>query len=123
MPVLKLKHCIIHDVDMDEQDPKRRIVELFVNEEDVFEMLDSINPKNIIKYLDQRKIPHRDALQINVKTIDGCLPPKTCKNKRSRAINGLYEAASRANHKLARARELLEQYGANVVLADDTQQD
>lgn len=122
MPVLKLKHCIIHNVDMDEQDPKRRIVELFVNEEDLFEMLDSINPKNIIKYLDQRKIPHRDALQINVKTIDGCLPDKTAKNRRDRAITGLYGVARRANHKLSRARELLEQYGGNIILADNTSQ-
>lgn len=118
MPVLKLKHCIIHNVDMDEQDPKRRIVELFVNEEDVFEMLDSINPKNIIKYLDQRHIPHRDALQINVKTIEGCLPPKTAKNRRSRAIKGLYEAAARANKKLSRAYELQQVYDKNVQIND-----
>ena len=120
MPVLKLKHCIIHNVDMDEQDPKRRIVELFVNEEDMFEMFDSINPKNIIKYLDQRKIPHRDALQINVKTIDGCLPDKTAKNRRNRAIKGLYEAASRANKKLSRAYELQQVYGKNIQINDNT---
>ena len=29
-------------------------------------MRQDVNPKNIIKYLDMRKIPHREALQINV---------------------------------------------------------
>ena len=120
MPTLTLKHCTIADVQMDEQDTSKRVVKIFINEEDFFDMLDHVNPKNIIKYLDMRKIEHRDALQINVKTIDGCLPPKTCKNKRSRAINGLYEAASRANKKLSRAYELQQVYGKNTQINDNT---
>ena len=83
MPQLTLRHCTIADVQADESDASQRVVKINVNEEDLFEMLDHVNPNNIIKYLDMRKIEHRDALQINVKTIDGCLPPKTCKNKRS----------------------------------------
>lgn len=33
-----------------------------MDEEDFFKMLDKVNPKNIIKYLDMRKIPHRDKV-------------------------------------------------------------
>ena len=39
-----------------------RIVVLQMDEEDFFKMLDKVNPKNIIKYLDMRKIPHRDKV-------------------------------------------------------------
>ena len=116
MPALTLKHCTISDVQLDEEDTSKRLVKIFINEEYFFDMLDHVNPKNIIKYLDMRKIEHRDALQINVRTIDGCLPPKTCKNKRSRAIRGLYEAASRANRKLSRAYELQQVYGNNCII-------
>lgn len=44
---------------------KRKVV-LQLNEEDLFEMFDSINPKNLIKYLDMRNVNHRDAPQINI---------------------------------------------------------
>lgn len=39
---------------------------LQMQEEDFFEMLDSINPKNIVKYLDMRMINHREAPQITL---------------------------------------------------------
>lgn len=35
-------------------------------EEEWFNTLDRLNPDNIIKYLDIRHIPHREALQINL---------------------------------------------------------
>lgn len=43
-----------------------RKVTLQMNEEDFFNMLDSVNPKNIVKYLDMRMINHRDAPQITI---------------------------------------------------------
>ena len=46
---------------------KNRKVILHVDEEDFFDMLDHINPKNIIKYLDMRGIPHREPANITVK--------------------------------------------------------
>ena len=41
-------------------------VVLQMNEEEFFEMLDGINPKNLVKYLDMRGINHREAPQINI---------------------------------------------------------
>lgn len=35
-------------------------------EEEWFKTLDRLNPDNIIKYLDIRHIPHREAMQINL---------------------------------------------------------
>ena len=40
---------------------------LHVDEEDFFDMLDHVNPKNIIKYLDMRGIAHREPANIVVK--------------------------------------------------------
>jgi hypothetical protein len=48
---------------------KGRRVYINIDEEDFFEMLDHVNPKNIIKYLDMRRIPHRDSLEINVSEV------------------------------------------------------
>ena len=68
---LTLNYCTINDVMM--VDPKKgndqkknRKVILHVNEEDFFDMLDSVNPKNIIKYLDMRGIVHREPSIVNV---------------------------------------------------------
>ena len=69
---LILKHCIINNVEMinpkanDNQKKNRKVI-LLVDEEDFFEMLDSVNPKNIIKYLDMRGIVHREPSIVNVK--------------------------------------------------------
>lgn len=69
---LTLKHCIINNVEMinpkanDNQKKNRKVI-LLVDEEDFFEMLDSVNPKNIIKYLDMRGIVHREPSIVNVK--------------------------------------------------------
>ena len=49
---------------------KGRRVFINIDEEDFFEMLDHVNPKNIIKYLDMRRIPHRDSLEINVSEVN-----------------------------------------------------
>jgi hypothetical protein len=69
---LTLKYCAIGDVVMmepkqDDEQKKCRKVILLVDEEDFFDMLDSVNPKNIIKYLDMRGIPHREPANIVVK--------------------------------------------------------
>ena len=68
---LTLNYCTINDVMMvdpkqgDNQKKNRKVI-LHVDEEDFFDMLDSVNPKNIIKYLDMRKIPHREPANIKV---------------------------------------------------------
>lgn len=72
MPKLTLNYCCIVDVMRVEPKPtdnqrKNRKVILHVDEEDIFDMLDSINPKNIIKYLDMRGIQHREPANIVVK--------------------------------------------------------
>lgn len=41
-----------------------------MDEEDFFKMLDKVNPKNIIKYLDMRKIPHRDKVVTKMRESD-----------------------------------------------------
>lgn len=41
-------------------------VVLQMNEEELFDMLDNINPKNLVNYLDMRGINHREAPQINI---------------------------------------------------------
>ena len=69
---LTLNHCCIADVEMQEPKPtdnqrKGRRVYINIDEEDFFEMLDHVNPKNIIKYLDMRGIPHREPANITVK--------------------------------------------------------
>ena len=72
MPKLILNHATIADVLMMPEKPgdtqkKNRKVILYVDEEDFFDMLDNVNPKNIIKYLDMRGIPHREPANIVVK--------------------------------------------------------
>ena len=49
----------------DDQKKNRKVI-LHVDEEDFFDMLDSVNPKNIIKYLDMRGIVHREPSIVNV---------------------------------------------------------
>ena len=58
---LELDYCSI--VDVFEVEPKKtdnakknRKVKINVDEEDFFQMLDKVNPKNIFKYLEIRKI-------------------------------------------------------------------
>lgn len=63
---LKVKYCVIHDVEEMTDDKSKRQVTLMLNEEDFFEMLDSVNPKNIVKYLDLRFVNHREAPVINI---------------------------------------------------------
>ena len=68
---LTLNHCSIADVEMQEPKPgdkqlKGRRVFIHIDEEDFFDMLDSVNPKNIIKYLDMRGIVHREPSIVNV---------------------------------------------------------
>lgn len=103
MPQLTLRHCSIADVLLG--DDNERIVKINVNEEDFFFMLDNVNPKNIIKYLDMRGVPHREALQINIKTIDGRV---------SRRNSTIKKLVKRGKKKLNRVRELLPSYGDNI---------
>lgn len=92
----------------DDQKKNRKVI-LHVDEEDFFDMLDSVNPKNIVKYLDMRKINHREPLQINVTEnkvrLSGRATPEADSVRR-----GLYESNKRTRHKLTRAIELLENY-------------
>ena len=72
MPKLTLNYACIVDVMQVEPKPtdnqrKNAKVILHVDEEDIFDMLDSLNPKNIIKYLDMRGIAHREPANIIVK--------------------------------------------------------
>ena len=72
MPKVTLNYCTIVDVMQvepkkgDNQRKNRKVI-LHVDEEDLFDMLDNLNPKNIIKYLDMRGIAHRDPANIVVK--------------------------------------------------------
>ena len=71
MPKVTLNYCAIVDVlqvepkQGDEQKKDRKVI-LHVDEEDLFDMLDHLNPKNIIKYLDMRGIVHREPSIVNV---------------------------------------------------------
>ena len=72
MPKLTINYACIADVVQVEPKPtdnqrKNRKVILHVDEEDFFDMLDHVNPKNIVKYLDMRGIPHREPANIVVK--------------------------------------------------------
>lgn len=72
MPKLTINYACIADVVQVEPKPtdnqrKSRKVILHVDEEDFFDMLDHVNPKNIVKYLDMRGIPHREPANIVVK--------------------------------------------------------
>jgi len=108
---LTLNYCTIKDVMMvdpkkgDDQKKNRKVI-LHIDEEDFFDMLDSVNPKNIIKYLDMRRIPHRDSLEITVTEnkvrLSGKASPEANKVRR-----GLYNSNKRNRIKLNRALELL----------------
>ena len=111
---VKLNYCTIADVQQvtpkkGDNQKKDRIVLLNIDEEDFFDMLDHVNPKNIVKYLDMRKINHRDPIQINVTEnkvrLSGRATPEADSVRR-----GLYESNKRTRHKLTRAIELLENY-------------
>ncbi len=71
MPKVELNYCTIVDVlsmepkQGDVQKKDRKVI-LFVDEEDLFDMLDKLNPKNIIKYLDMRGISHREPANIKI---------------------------------------------------------
>lgn len=107
-----MNYCTINDVMMvdpkkgDDQKKNRKVI-LHVDEEDFFDMLDSVNPKNIIKYLDMRKIPHRDALEINVTDCAVNLTSRASKQQHS-IRHGLYNMNQRNKKKLNRALELLD---------------
>jgi len=72
MPKLTINYACIADVvpvepkEGDNQQKNRKVI-LHVDEEDFFDMLDHVNPKNIIKYLDMRGIAHREPANIVVK--------------------------------------------------------
>ena len=109
---LTLNHCCIADVEMQEPKPtdnqrKGRRVYINIDEEDFFEMLDHVNPKNIIKYLDMRKIPHREALEINVTDCTVKLTGRASKQQDG-IRHGLYNMNQMNKKKLNRALELLD---------------
>ena len=115
-----LNYCTIADVQQvapkkGDNQKKDRIVLLNIDEEDFFEMLDSINPKNIIKYLDMRKIPHRDALEINVTDCTVKLSGRASKQQDS-IRHGLYNMNQRNKKKLNRALEVLDSMKTNEKL-------
>ena len=72
MPKLTINYACIADVvpvepkEGDNQRKNRKVI-LHVDEEDFFDMLDHVNQKNIIKYLDMRGIAHREPANIVVK--------------------------------------------------------
>ena len=112
MPKLTLNYCTIVDVVQVEPKPgdnqrKNRKVILHVDEEDIFDMLDHLNPKNIIKYLDMRGINHRDALEINVTDCTVKLTGRASKQQDS-IRHGLYNMNQRNKKKLNRALEVLD---------------
>lgn len=96
-----------------------KIVKINVDEEDFFEMLDYVNPKNIIKYLDMRGIPHRDALNVTVKTIDVDSLKSVYPTMRKKALKKLYALETRNTKKILRNRELMPQYNGKVTLNID----
>ena len=67
---LPVDNCIIHDVQLSPNGGGGRIVVLQMDEEEFFKMLDKVDPKNIIKYLDMRKIPHRDKVVTKMREPD-----------------------------------------------------
>ena len=107
-----MNYCTINDVMMvdpkkgDDQKKNRKVI-LHVDEEDFFDMLDSVNPKNIIKYLDMRLIPHREALEINVTDCTVKLTGRASKQQDG-IRHGLYNMNQRNKKKLNRALELLD---------------
>ena len=112
MPKLTLNYACIVDVMQVEPKPtdnqrKNRKVILHVDEEDLFDMFDQLNPKNIIKYLDMRKIPHREALEINVTDCTVKLTGRASKQQDG-IRHGLYNMNQRNKKKLNRALEILD---------------
>lgn len=65
---IQVDYCTIVDVEdaSGKNGGGNRKVTLQMQEEDFFAMLDTINPKNIVKYLDMRFINHREAPVINI---------------------------------------------------------
>ena len=109
---LTLNYCTIADVQQvtpkkGDNQKKDRIVLLNIDEEDFFDMLDHVNPKNIVKYLDMRKINHRDALEINVTDCTVKLTGRASKQQDS-IRHGLYNMNQRNKKKLNRALEVLD---------------
>lgn len=110
MPQLTLKHCTIADVELDAEQEEKRVIKINVNEEDFFEMLDHVNPKDIIKYLDTRKIPHRDALEVNVKPIEVATLPDRHSKEYGPAIRRLHSLENNNQRKLERLLNLVPEY-------------
>lgn len=126
MPQLTLKYCSIADVTTIEgqrTDGKGnkmdKVVKINIDEEDFFEMLDHVNPKNIIKYLDMRGIPHRDALNVTVKTIDVDSLKSVYPTMRKKALKKLYDLETRNTKKILRNREMMPAYNGKVTLNID----
>ena len=109
---LTLNYCSIADVELVEPKPtdnqrKGRRVKIDIDEEDFFDMLDHVNPKNIVKYLDMRRINHRDALEINVTDCTVKLTGRASKQQ-DNIRHGLYNMNQRNKKKLNRALEVLD---------------
>ena len=117
---LTLNYCSIADVELVEPKPtdnqrKGRRVKIGIDEEDFFDMLDHVNPKNIVKYLDMRRINHRDALEINVTDCTVKLTGRASKQQDS-IRHGLYNMNQRNKKKLNRALEVLDSMKTNEKL-------
>lgn len=110
MPQLTLNAATIADVLQDPNDASKRIIKLNLNEEDFFEMLDHVNPKNIIKYLDMRHIAHRDSLQINIKPIEIDSLPDKHDVEYSRAIKRLRDLIKNNEKKMQRIEDMAKVY-------------
>jgi len=117
---LTLNYCSIADVELVEPKPsdnqrKGRRVKIDIDEEDFFDMLDHVNPKNIVKYLDMRRINHRDALEINVTDCTVKLSGRASKAAEG-VRRGLYNMNQRNRKKLNRALEVLDSMRSNEKL-------
>ena len=80
-----INEVAIHDVYVSDSGRKRVVLRL--NEEDLFEMFDNINPKNIVKYLDMRNVNHRQAPQVNIYECKNKKLGKRNKKKLERCLN------------------------------------
>lgn len=119
MPQLTLNAATIADVLQDPNDPSKRIVRLNVNEEDFFEMLDHVNPKNIVKYLDMRGIQHREALQIKVRPIEVDSLPDKHSPEYGKAIKRLRTVIKNNDKKLERIDQLEKNYPGRKTRIND----
>lgn len=97
---------------------KNKIVKINVDEEDFFEMLDHVNPKNIIKYLDMRGIPHRDALEVNVKPINVASLPDRHSRRYGDAIRKLRYLEHHNQKKLNRIHMLMSEYNGKMSMTE-----